>query len=130
MIGLAHWLGVGFQEQRILADSLGESLSSILANGMMAGGFAAILMTLAIDLAKPRRQRMSAKLDIESLPKIEDFPRQLGKDKRWRERLAKRTCAAAEESLLSLVPAEGRDGQAEIRHLLLIAGGSRSTAEL
>ena len=130
VIGLAFWLGVGFQNRLIFPDALGESLASMLANGMLAGGCAAILMTIVLEAARPRRRRMSTRLAVESLPAIEKFVERLAEERGWSKRLRYRAWAATEESVLSLLPAPGGDEDGESRHLLLIASGTRESAEL
>ena len=40
--GVSFWVGVGFQNQVIFADHLGESWGALLGNGMTAGGLTAI----------------------------------------------------------------------------------------
>ena len=130
VVGLSFWLGVGFQNQQIFADYMGDTLTSILGNGMAAGGLAAILMTVALDLAKPRRRRVKTKLSVESLPEIDGFVRKFAKDKRWNAAATERLRAAAEESILSLVPAEAASETEEARHLLLLVREDGRAAEL
>ena len=50
MVGLAFWLGVGFQNQGIFADQLGPRWGMLLGNGMTAGGLTAIILTLFMEL--------------------------------------------------------------------------------
>ena len=130
IVGLAFWLGVGFQNQQIYSDYFGETFGSLLGNGMTTGGLAAILMVLLTNLAAPRRKRIEAKLDVQSLPRILEFLRAFAKEKRWSVASTERLCAAGEEAILSLVPEEGDEGDEAERHLLVIARGSGGTAEL
>ncbi len=130
VVGVAFWMGVGFQNQQIFADLLGDAAASILENGMAAGGLAAILMTLAMELAAPRRRRIETKLELESLPKIDKFVRELASNRRWGPAATTRLRAAAEEALLSLLPEEGASEPAPARHLLLLARGDRRSVEL
>ncbi len=130
IVGLSFWLGVGFQNQQIYADHLGEALGSILGNGMTTGGLAAILMMLLTNLAKPRRKRIEAKLDAQSLPKILKFLRAFATEKRWSVASTERLCAAGEEAILSLVSERDDAGEEDQTHLLVIARGSGSSAEL
>lgn len=130
VIGLAFWLGVGFQNQEIFNDYLGGSIGTILGNGMTAGASVAILLTLVMEIAKPRRRRLEARLDTDSLPKIEKFLRAFAKDKGWSAAATTRLCAAAEESILSLMPADHAKRPAEPWHLLLVASADAREAEL
>ena len=83
VIGLAFWLGVGFENKLIFTDYLGGAAGAILENGMTAGATVAILLTFVMELAKPRRRRLEAKLNTDSLPRIETFLRGFAKDKGW-----------------------------------------------
>lgn len=136
VIGLSFWLGVGFQNQLIYADLLGDTLGSMLGNGMTAGGLSAILMVLCLNLAMPRAKRIQTKLAIESLPKILGFLRACAKDGRWGAASTERLCAAGEEAILSLIPQDegqsGEDEQGEEREraLNVVARTAATSAEL
>ncbi len=130
VVGVAFWLGVGFQNQQVFADLLGDSSAAVLENGMAAGGIAAILMTLVMELASPRRRRVKAKLELESLPIIDKFVQELASDRNWGPVATTRLRAAAEEALLSLLPEEGTSEPDHGRHLLLVARGDRRSVEL
>ena len=57
--GLAFWIGVGFQNEWIFPDLLGEGfLAVLLGNGMTSGAIVAVIMMLIIELAGPRRRRL------------------------------------------------------------------------
>lgn len=129
VIGLSFWLGVGFQNQQIFADYMGGTVATILGNGMAAGGLAAIVMTVALDLAKPRRRRLKAMLNVDSLPAIDGFVCKFAEENNWNEASTERLRAAAEESVLSLMPDE-EGAEEESRHLLLLVRGNRRGAEL
>ena len=109
---------------------MGGTLATILGNGMAAGGLAAIVMTVALDLAKPRRRRVKAMLSVESLPEIDGFVCRFVDDKGWNEASTERLRAAAEESVLSLIPDEEASKEEEARHLLLLVRGDGRGAEL
>ena len=130
VIGLAFWLGVGFQNQEIFADRLGEATASILENGMASGGLAALLLTLIMELAEPRRRRMEAKLAVKSLPRIDAFLCEFATDRHWSPAAVHRLRAAAEESLLNIISDKEGSEQNNPRNLLLVARGNRREAEL
>ena len=130
VVGLSFWLGVGFQNQQIFADYMGGTLATILGNGMAAGGLVAIVMTVALDLAKPRRRRVRAMLSIESLPAIDGFVCKFAENKGWNKASTERLRAAAEESVLSLIPEDSDLVAGEARHLLLLVRGDARAAEL
>ena len=67
--GVSFWVGVGFQNQVIFADHLGEWWGSLLGNGMTAGGLTAIGLTLFMELTGPRSRRIETALTVDALPK-------------------------------------------------------------
>ena len=97
---------------------------------MATGGLAALLMTLAMDMADPRRRRIEAKLRVESIPIIDRFLCAFAKEKRWGAAAMYRLRAAAEEALLSLIAEEEVSESECARHLLLVVRGDSSVAEL
>lgn len=129
VVGVAFWLGVGFQNQQIFADGLGEFAASILGNGMTAGGLAAILMVLVMQLAEPRRRTLKTTLTAKSLPGMDSFLREFAEDKRWDDEASNRLRAAGEEAILSLLPAE-EESEDPPKHLFFVLSGDRNTAEL
>ncbi len=131
VIGLAFWLGVGFQGQSIFPSFLTGMLGETMANGMTAGGLVAILLTVVLELAKPRARKMKSALSLDALPAVLDFLRRTAKRRRWDSGSQNRLCAAAEESLLSLLP-EGTEqsGAAEAKHLIVSARMDDDSAEL
>ncbi len=130
VVGLAFWLGVGFQNKQIFSDLLAGSSGTILENGMTAGATVAILLTLVMELAKPRRRKMKAMLDSASLKTIDQFLRRFARDRGWSPEATMRLCAAAEESILSLMPGENAENGTEPWHLLVVASVDRGEAEL
>ena len=76
IVGLSFWIGVGFQNQVIFPDLLGEGfLGVLLGNGMTAGALVAVIMMGFIELTSPRRRRLEVALDINALPGIDQFLR-------------------------------------------------------
>lgn len=130
VVGLAFWLGVGFQNRQIFSDHLGDAVASILENGIAAGGLAAIVMVIALELSKPRRRRIKTKLGVASLSEIDEFVRRFAKDKRWNATSTERLRAATEEATLSLVPEETDSEPEDARKLVLSVGGDGRKAEL
>ena len=139
--GVAFWIGVGFQNQAIFADHLGEWWGALLGNGMTAGGLTAIVLTLFMELTGSRRKRMETALTVEALPDIVAFLREVASARSWGADAVRRICSAGEEALLSLVPPPGAgsgqgtgegmgQGMGQSRRLLLIARCSRRSAEL
>ena len=114
--GVAFWMGVGFQHGMIFPEYVSEFAGGLLQNGMTAGGFVAILMTLFTDLTKPRR-RLEVELKVSALPKIREFLLGFASQSGWDAKMANRLDAASEETLLTLMQ---RDDVGE-RRLLLVA---------
>ncbi len=112
--GVAFWVGVGFQHGMIFPESVSEFAGGLLRNGMTAGGFVAILMTLFTDLTKPRR-RLEVELKVSALPKIREFLLGFTSQSGWNAKMANRLDAASEETLLTLIRRGGD------RRLLLVA---------
>ena len=128
--GTAFWIGVGFQNQAIFADHLGDWWGALLGNGMTAGGLAAIVLTLFMELTGPRSRRIETALTVEALPEVTEFLREFATRRSWSAGAVQRLCSAGEETLLSLVRPEGGAAAGGKRRLLVIARGSRKAAEL
>ena len=76
VVGLSFWIGVGFQNQWIFADLLGDGfLGVLLGNGMTSGALAAVVMMMFVELTGPRRRRLEVALDTDALPKLGRFLR-------------------------------------------------------
>ena len=88
---------------------------------MTAGGLAAILMTLFVELTKPRRDRIEAEFDLSVLPRIREFLAAFATRNGWDAAMADRLDAAGEETLVTLVRQnEGRQERRK-RRLSLVA---------
>ncbi len=122
--GLAFWIGVGFQNQVIYPDLLGQGfLGVLLGNGMTSGAIVAILMTSFMELTGPRRMRLEIGLDLETLPKLGDFLRRFATKVGWDSDSAERLVLVGEETLSSLETAQD---QAEGDRRLVVAARSRA----
>ena len=118
VVGVGFWIGVGFQNDAIYPALVADFAGGFLRNGMTSGGLAAILMTLFLELAAPRRYRMEAAFDLAALPKIRAFLEAFAIRQGWAKETADRLVAASEETLLTLNPRESETGQR--RRLLLV----------
>ena len=127
--GVGFWIGLGFQNELIFTDSLG-AWGSLLGNGMTSGGLAAILMTLFLELARPRRQQLRTALNAEAYPAIDKFLIRFAARHRWSEAMTDRLRAVGEETLLTLVRRDEDDPAAQQRRLLLAARRDGRAAEL
>lgn len=130
VVGVAFWLGVGFQNRQIFSGHMGDAMASILENGIAAGGLAAIVMVVALELSKPRRRRIETKLGVEWLQEVDEFVRRFAEDKLWNATSTKRLRAVTEEAILSLVPEETHSEPEDPRNLVLSLVGDDRKAEL
>ncbi|MYH67472.1 MAG: hypothetical protein F4152_02600, partial [Dehalococcoidia bacterium] len=121
VVGIAFSLGAGVEHQTIFADLIGGTWGRLLDNGMLIGALAAVVMTLFLDLTSPSRGgRLQSKLHAASLPEIDAFVRGMAGKLGWNEASLDRLGAAAEEALMSLIPAD-QDVEAEEAPRLIIA---------
>ena len=128
--GLAFWIGLGFQNQLIFAEQLGETWGGLLGNGMTAGGLTAMVLTLFVELTAARRRRLDVPLDAKVLPEIDALLRDLGSRLGWNADSTERLCSAGEETLVSLVRQEKDAADVTGRRLRVVARNDHGTAEL
>ena len=128
--GLAFWIGLGFQNQLIFAEQLGETWGGLLGNGMTAGGLTAMVLTLFVELTAARRRRLDVPLDAKVLPEIDALLRDLGSRLGWNADSTERLCSAGEETLVSLVRQEEEAADVAGRRLRVVARNDHGTAEL
>ena len=106
--GTAFWLGVGFQNQAIFPELLGDgALGLLLSNGMTAGAIVAILSMVFMELTKGRRRRLTTNLETESLPELNAFLQGLVAKAGWDTDATERLTAAGEETLAVLLQQYG-----------------------
>ena len=98
----------------IFPDSISEFAGGLLQNGMNAGGFTAIFMTLFVALTEPRRNRLETVFSPSALPQIREFLRAFASNNGWDSAMTDRLDAVSEETLLILMrqdeAGEERDG--------------------
>ncbi|MXW64988.1 MAG: hypothetical protein F4Y00_08720 [Bacteroidetes bacterium SB0662_bin_6] len=121
VVGISFLVGVGFQSGMIFPEYISEFAGGLLRNGMNAGGITAILLTLFLELTRPRHSRIQMVFDISALSEIRDFLGAFASRNGWDTAMAGRLDAAAEETLLTLIPPEGAEGVHSTRHLRLTA---------
>lgn len=132
VVGVGFWVGVGFQNEAIFADLLGEGfLRVLLSNGMTSGALAAVIMMLFMDLTSPRRRRLEVPLDTKALPKLNEFLDTFALKSGWSSVSTKRLALVGEETLTSLLPEQGNGTASdESRRLIVTARLVDSAAEL
>ncbi len=126
--GVGFWIGLGFQNELIFADALG-AWSGLLGNGMTAGGLAAILMTLFLELSRSRPHRLRTALNADAYPAIDKFLTEFAKTRSWSAAMTDRLRAVGEETLLTLVR-QDEEGRGEERRLQISARHDGRAAEL
>ena len=134
VVGLAFWIGTGFQNQWIFPNLLGDGfLAVLLGNGMTAGALVAIIMMVFVEMTGPRRRRLEVPLDSHALPRIEEFLRGFASKRGWMADSTERLVLVGEETLSNLLTEaeegdEAREGEA--RRLIVIARPDGRGAEL
>ncbi|MDE0022833.1 MAG: hypothetical protein OXP69_00310 [Spirochaetaceae bacterium] len=122
IVGLALLIGVSAHYGMIFPDLLAEFAGGLLGNGMNAGGYSAIVMTLFVALTESRRSRFrAARFDRSVLPDVATFIRAFAARNGWDEAMAQRLDAAGEEALLALLRDDAGPREGHGRHLHLAA---------
>ena len=103
VVGVSFWIGVGFQNGVIFPGFFADFAGGLLQNGMTAGGAAAIILTLCLEAAKPRRSRMETAFDGSAIGPVSAFLRTFASRNGWAEGMQERLDAIGEETLLTLV---------------------------
>ena len=80
---MCFWIGAAFQFRLFDVPDLNPILNGLMKSGITTGGFAAIAMILYLELTNPRRMRFRSKLDIDSLPELNDFITKFANSRRW-----------------------------------------------
>ena len=128
--GVSFWVGVGFQNQVIFADQLGDGfLGVLLGNGMTSGALVAVVMVFFIEMTAPRRRRLDIVLDPDALPKLGAFLRGFASKYGWDSASTERLVLVGEETLSSLSEGDGSEEDGP-RRLVVAARAGGGGAEL
>ena len=120
--GLGFWIGASFQNGAVFPQIVSEFAGGFLQNGMIAGGLAATVMTLVVELAKPRRSRIELPFDSSALREIRTFVGAFAERSGWDPAMAERLDAASEETMLTLLHQDEADDDDDApRRLRLVA---------
>ena len=130
MVGLAFAIGLGLNSQNIVADVLGETWGSLLGNGVMAGTVVALLLSSLIELTSHRHGRLEVELDIDTLPKINEFLRDLASGVRWNDTSTERLRSVGEETLSSLLELRDDYDSSNVPRMIITATPGDGTVEL
>ena len=134
VIGLTFAVGLGLHGHNVFAGVLEGPWDVLFGNGITAGAAVAIALTLFLDLTGPRSRRTQARLDMEDLPRIDAFMREVAGQMGWSESSTERLRSAGEETLSSLLQTsnEHPDDQTEGKtpRLLIVARPEPGAVEL
>ena len=118
---VAFWIGVSAQFNLIFPGRVSGFPGSMLDSGVLAGGLAAVLLTLFVELTAPRRRRLETGFDLSVLPKVREFLNAFASRSGWDAEMANRLEAAGEETLLTLLGQDGAEAGDGRRRLVLLA---------
>ena len=121
IVGVAFWMGIGFQSGVIFPEFFSKFAGGFLNNGMTAGGLVAIIMTLFTEITEPRPSRTEVGFDQSALPGIREFLCEFAAGGGWDESMAHRLSAAGEEVLLALLRRDEGEEPSGRRRLVLLA---------
>ncbi len=130
VIGLAFWLGTGFQLKVIFPDLLTGFVDVLLSNGMTSGTIVAIVLMLFLNLTGPRRKRLTTQFSEDALPEIGSFLRETASAGHWNSESADRLLAAGEEALAVLLKESTESDSDSRRNLVLFARRDDRSIEL
>ena len=131
IVGISFWVGIGFQYDMVFPEQVSQIAGGLLQNGVTTGGVAAILMTLFVEMTKPRRSFMDTPFSLGVLPKINAFLASFAVRNGWDTGMAERLGAACEETILTLIRQEEESGgESRVRRLRLAAHREGDSAVL
>lgn len=119
IVGIAFWVGVGFEHGSIFPEFVTGLTGSVPVNGMLAGGLVAFIATGFIELTKPRRQKLEVAFDRAALHSVREFVIGFAEKYGWDESMITRLDAVSEETLLTLLEEHETMQDEEPRTLLV-----------
>lgn len=120
IVGVAFWIGTGFQHSIFFPEGLEGWLGELLGNGMASGGLAALAMTAFLELTGARRKRVETELGVEALPKINALIDRMASRRGWHKDVVRRLRLVAEETLGTLTEQGEAEGAEDGRRLRLV----------
>ena len=129
IVGVSFWIGSGFQSGQIPPEYFGWA-GPLLQNGMTSGGLVAVLLSLFMELAGPRRRRIETELNAGAHPRVRDFLADFASRARMGEEMSRRVSLAGEETLTALLEASGDDDVFGARRLRVTARSEGGGADL
>ena len=119
-LGVAFWLGLGFQNQMIFPELIDGVWASLLGNGLTIGSVTVIALTLLLEVTGPRSRRLRVDFDEKSLPEIDEFLSGYAAKQGWNEASVDRLRSAGEEALLSMLHVDEEEDPADDRKSLTV----------
>ncbi len=122
IVGLAFWIGVGFQNQVIFPALLGDGfLSVLLGNGMTAGAIVAVAMMAFVELSRRRPRRLQVALNDDAPALLDKFLRDFAAKAGCNADATDQILAAGEETMAILRQQEDDVTSGQPRRLVLNA---------
>ncbi len=122
IVGLSFWVGVGFQNQWVFPELLGDGfLGVFLGNGMTSGSIVAIVAMVFMEITAPRRKRIRLQLNQDALPPLTDFLRSFVSSSGWNETSQNRIALVGEETLTTLLDEAGDPTEDDRAKRLIVA---------
>ena len=118
IVGISLSIAVGLQSHNVVSGFLGDPWGVAFGNSVVVGVLAAVLMSAVLEMTVSRRRRLETELDMDALPGVDAFLRDLSSRMRWDQGSTERLCAAGEETLSSML--ELRDDYEEERSPRLV----------
>ena len=141
VVGVAFWLGVGFQNQQIFQDQLPQWARTLLNNGMTSGGLIAMALMLLVAARDRSQNRLSVQLDVSSIRLAHDFIQSFAAQLGWDRAAVGRLELVTEEAMLYLISQQDAAAaakktihlsvryQGEVVELEIIAGPQEANME-
>ena len=103
VVGVAFWLGAGFQNQQIFQDQLPQWARTLLNNGMTSGGLIAVTLMLLVAARDRSKNRLSVPPEVSSIRLAHDFIQRFAAQLGWDRAAVGRLELVTEEALLYLM---------------------------
>ena len=126
IVGTSFATGLGLETQTIFSDVVGGIWGELLDSGLLMGALLAILLTVFVELIRPRAKRLQARLDMSALPAVDEFLTSIASAAGWNNASRERLRAAGEEALASLAGLRDGDGEEAPRLMVEARPGDRA----